>query len=230
MYGFSLFICLPDGMASAPSAGTGTVMRRPLLHRLRPAGRVRRGHRAAHRRLRFLPVLPPVLTPATTGPDLRLTVTRAGTGRFPPDRAGPTLGSAARGGDPGRPRSGPRSSSRRAPTPRSSNRSTVRRPWSVRRTRWVRRSAGSGTRSISPSSCRPSSRPTIRLAGSPSARLRSRCDGSDPSLTAHSTAYARGWMPNGSSRARKALIVCWPTAARRNPRGRWSMASSSTLP
>jgi SAM-dependent methyltransferase len=31
MYGFSLFICLPDGMASAPSAGTGTVMRRPLL-------------------------------------------------------------------------------------------------------------------------------------------------------------------------------------------------------
>ncbi|HYI56205.1 MAG TPA: methyltransferase domain-containing protein [Microlunatus sp.] len=31
MYGFSLFICLPDGMASTPSAGTGTVMRRPLL-------------------------------------------------------------------------------------------------------------------------------------------------------------------------------------------------------
>ena len=31
MYGFSLFICLPDGMASTPSAGTGTVMRRPVL-------------------------------------------------------------------------------------------------------------------------------------------------------------------------------------------------------
>ena len=31
MYGFSLFICLPDGLASSPSAGTGTVMRRPVL-------------------------------------------------------------------------------------------------------------------------------------------------------------------------------------------------------
>ena len=31
MYGFSLFICLPDGLASSPSVGTGTVMRRPLL-------------------------------------------------------------------------------------------------------------------------------------------------------------------------------------------------------
>jgi predicted O-methyltransferase YrrM len=27
MYGFSLFVCLPDGMSSAPSAATGTVMR-----------------------------------------------------------------------------------------------------------------------------------------------------------------------------------------------------------
>jgi len=27
MYGFSLFVCLPDGMSSQPSAGTGTVMR-----------------------------------------------------------------------------------------------------------------------------------------------------------------------------------------------------------
>jgi len=33
MYGFSLFVCLPDGMSSAPSAGTGTVMRRPTLQR-----------------------------------------------------------------------------------------------------------------------------------------------------------------------------------------------------
>jgi SAM-dependent methyltransferase len=31
MYGFSLFICLPDGLSSTPSAGTGTVMRRPVL-------------------------------------------------------------------------------------------------------------------------------------------------------------------------------------------------------
>jgi hypothetical protein len=27
MYGFSLFVCLPDGMSSQPSVGTGTVMR-----------------------------------------------------------------------------------------------------------------------------------------------------------------------------------------------------------
>lgn len=31
MYGFSLFICLPDGLSSTPSAGTGTVMRQPVL-------------------------------------------------------------------------------------------------------------------------------------------------------------------------------------------------------
>lgn len=31
MYGFSLFICLPDGLSSSPSVGTGTVMRRPVL-------------------------------------------------------------------------------------------------------------------------------------------------------------------------------------------------------
>lgn len=31
MYGFSLFICLPDGMSSTPSAATGTVMRPPVL-------------------------------------------------------------------------------------------------------------------------------------------------------------------------------------------------------
>jgi len=33
MYGVSLFICLPDGMSSTPSAGTGTVMRRSTLQR-----------------------------------------------------------------------------------------------------------------------------------------------------------------------------------------------------
>jgi SAM-dependent methyltransferase len=31
MYGFSLFVCLPDGMSSTPSAATGTVMRSSVL-------------------------------------------------------------------------------------------------------------------------------------------------------------------------------------------------------
>ncbi len=31
MYGFSLFVCLPDGLSSPPSAGTGTVMRPSTL-------------------------------------------------------------------------------------------------------------------------------------------------------------------------------------------------------
>jgi SAM-dependent methyltransferase len=31
MYGFSLFVCLPDGLSSSPSAGTGTVFRQPIL-------------------------------------------------------------------------------------------------------------------------------------------------------------------------------------------------------
>jgi 2-polyprenyl-3-methyl-5-hydroxy-6-metoxy-1,4-benzoquinol methylase len=33
MYGFSLLLCLPDGMSSPPSAGTGTVMRPDTLRR-----------------------------------------------------------------------------------------------------------------------------------------------------------------------------------------------------
>ncbi len=33
MYGFSLLVCLPDGMSSAPSVGTGTVMRPSTLKR-----------------------------------------------------------------------------------------------------------------------------------------------------------------------------------------------------
>jgi hypothetical protein len=33
MYGFCLFICLPDGMSTQPSAGTGTVMRAETLRR-----------------------------------------------------------------------------------------------------------------------------------------------------------------------------------------------------
>ena len=31
MYGCSLFICLPDGLSSTPSAATGTVFRRSIL-------------------------------------------------------------------------------------------------------------------------------------------------------------------------------------------------------
>jgi predicted O-methyltransferase YrrM len=31
MYGFSMFVCLPDGMSTQPSVGTGTVMRRSTL-------------------------------------------------------------------------------------------------------------------------------------------------------------------------------------------------------
>ncbi len=33
MYGFSLFVCLPDGLSHSPSAGTGTVMRPDTLRR-----------------------------------------------------------------------------------------------------------------------------------------------------------------------------------------------------
>jgi hypothetical protein len=33
MYGFSLACCLPDGLATRPSVGTGTVMQPPTLRR-----------------------------------------------------------------------------------------------------------------------------------------------------------------------------------------------------
>ncbi len=33
MYGFSMFVCLPDGMSSEPSVGTGTVMRRSTMEK-----------------------------------------------------------------------------------------------------------------------------------------------------------------------------------------------------
>ncbi|MCA5894331.1 class I SAM-dependent methyltransferase [Isoptericola sp. NEAU-Y5] len=33
MYGYSLFVCLPDGLSTSPSAGTGTVMRTSMLRR-----------------------------------------------------------------------------------------------------------------------------------------------------------------------------------------------------
>jgi hypothetical protein len=31
LYGYSMFVCLPDGLSSPPSAGTGTVLRKPIL-------------------------------------------------------------------------------------------------------------------------------------------------------------------------------------------------------
>ncbi len=48
MYGFSLFICLPDGMSSEPSAATGTVMR--------PATLAAYGRQAGFDRLEILPI------------------------------------------------------------------------------------------------------------------------------------------------------------------------------
>jgi SAM-dependent methyltransferase len=48
MYGFSLFICLPDGMSSQPSAATGTVMR--------PTTLAAYGRQAGFDRLEILPI------------------------------------------------------------------------------------------------------------------------------------------------------------------------------
>ncbi|WP_084965763.1 class I SAM-dependent methyltransferase [Thermoactinospora rubra] len=48
MYGFSLLVCLPDGMAHRPSAGTGTVMRPDTLRRY--------AREAGFRDLEILPV------------------------------------------------------------------------------------------------------------------------------------------------------------------------------
>ncbi len=43
MYGFSLFVCLPDGLSSPPSVGTGTVMRPSTLAGLRRGRRFGQG-------------------------------------------------------------------------------------------------------------------------------------------------------------------------------------------
>ena len=48
MYGFSLFVCLPDGLSSSPSAGTGTVFRKPIL--------VDYARRAGFQGVRVLPI------------------------------------------------------------------------------------------------------------------------------------------------------------------------------
>jgi SAM-dependent methyltransferase len=48
MYGFSLFVCLPDGMSTEPSAATGTVMR--------PATLAAYGRQAGFDRLEVLPI------------------------------------------------------------------------------------------------------------------------------------------------------------------------------
>ena len=43
MYGYSVFVCLPNGLAEQPSAGTGTVMRPATLRAVRRDGRLRVG-------------------------------------------------------------------------------------------------------------------------------------------------------------------------------------------
>ncbi len=48
MYGFSIFVCLPDGMSSEPSVGTGTVMR--------PATLTRYAQQAGFERVEVLPI------------------------------------------------------------------------------------------------------------------------------------------------------------------------------
>jgi ubiquinone/menaquinone biosynthesis C-methylase UbiE len=48
MYGFSFFVCLPDGLSSTPSAGTGTVFRKPIL--------VDYAQRAGFQRVEVLPI------------------------------------------------------------------------------------------------------------------------------------------------------------------------------
>ena len=64
MYGFSLFVCLPDGRSSDPSEATGTVMRRVDAGGLRAPGRLQRGGGAAHRGLRALALLRAAVTGA----------------------------------------------------------------------------------------------------------------------------------------------------------------------
>ena len=66
MYGFSLFVCLPDGLSSPPSVGTGTVMRPSTLAGLRRGRRLRRVRGPPDRGLRILALLPAVLTPSPT--------------------------------------------------------------------------------------------------------------------------------------------------------------------
>jgi SAM-dependent methyltransferase len=48
MYGYSLFVCLPDGLSTTPSAGTGTVMRPATLRRY--------AHEAGYAGVEVLPV------------------------------------------------------------------------------------------------------------------------------------------------------------------------------
>ena len=60
MYGFSLFVCLLDGMAHENSAATGTVMRLDTLKGLCRGSRLCRRRRPAHRE-RSVAVLQPSL-------------------------------------------------------------------------------------------------------------------------------------------------------------------------
>ena len=58
MYGYSIFVCLANGLADRPSAATGTVMRPDTLRRYAAGRRVRADDRPADR-ARGLPALPP---------------------------------------------------------------------------------------------------------------------------------------------------------------------------
>ena len=58
MYGYSVFVCLANGLADSPSAGTGTVMRPDTVRRLRRGGRFRVDDDPADR-ARGVPLLPP---------------------------------------------------------------------------------------------------------------------------------------------------------------------------
>ncbi len=61
MYGFSLFVCLPDGLSSPPSVGTGTVMRPSTLAAYGRDAGFSDVRDAADRGLRVLAVLPPAV-------------------------------------------------------------------------------------------------------------------------------------------------------------------------
>jgi hypothetical protein len=68
MYGFSLLVCLPDGMSTPGSVGTGTVMRPDVLRGYAIAARLWRHTHSSDRRW-ILPFLRThSLTPAWTGP------------------------------------------------------------------------------------------------------------------------------------------------------------------
>ena len=66
MYGFSLFVCLPDGLSSTPSVGTGTVMRPSTLRAYGEAAGFTGLRGTADRGLRVLALLPALVTVGAT--------------------------------------------------------------------------------------------------------------------------------------------------------------------